>query len=58
MKSESWVINGVAILAPHGKLMGGPDTTDLDIRLSDTVPSVLFSISAIRAGSIRPAWES
>ena len=34
MKTESWIINGVNVVEPHGKLMGGSDTDDLDNRLT------------------------
>lgn len=33
MKTDTWTMNGVAVLEPHGKLMGGTDTDDLDRRL-------------------------
>jgi len=35
MRTEAWIENGVAVLAPHGQLMGGADTDALDTRLSD-----------------------
>jgi|SRR3989304_7987910 len=33
MKVKSWEKDGVAILEPNGKLMGGPDTGELDEKL-------------------------
>ena len=35
MKTEARIVGGVAVLAPHGLLMGGTDTDELDSRLSD-----------------------
>lgn len=35
MRTEAWIKNGIAVLEPHGKLMGGNDTDELDTRLSD-----------------------
>lgn len=35
MKTEARIVGGVAVLAPHGKLMGGTDTDELDTRLSE-----------------------
>jgi len=35
MRTESRVVNGVAVVAPHGQLMGGTSTDDLDKQLSD-----------------------
>ncbi len=37
MKLNSWEKDGVAILQPKGKLMGGSDTGDLDERLYSLV---------------------
>jgi anti-sigma B factor antagonist len=34
MKTETWMINDVAVLEPHGKLMGGIDTEDLNQKLN------------------------
>jgi anti-sigma B factor antagonist len=33
MKVKTWEKDGVSILEPHGKLMGGPDTGELDEKL-------------------------
>jgi anti-sigma B factor antagonist len=34
MKTETWMINEVTVLEPHGRLMGGQGTEDLDQKLS------------------------
>jgi len=33
MKVKLWEKDGVSILEPHGKMMGGPDTGELDEKL-------------------------